>query len=595
MELPVFFLIIVICPPLSTDLQTRKTKISMVLLIIATGLLMFAINKVTSSKNFEKTMNNILASKSSKIPKYHEDSKLNSSSQKVTDSDVNAENGRFPFRSPFTWDPFNGFNTIRPTTSSVKFKDVAGLHASKEEVMEFVSYLKDPQRYRTLGAKLPKGALLLGPPGTGKTLLVKALANEAGVPFFSMAGPQFVELIGGLGALRLRQLFKVARSQPSAIIFIDELDSLGRRRISVDTGKKGFGRRGNRDSGGASEMEQTLNQLLVEMDGMDTTEGVIVFGATNRVDLLDEALLRSGRFDRHIFIDLPNVAERKEIFAMYIAKYQLASDVVQDELVERLSGWCPGMSGAEISRLCNEAALVAARRDSQDFGVTKADFETAFEKISAGTAKRSNPLTAAERRMAAVHESGRALVAWLLPCSGLLPVKVSIIPRTISGPDSVGNLGFTQLISEEKYLLNREDIADRIAILLGGRAAEHIVYDAVSDVSKKYLREASKLAMKQVRQFGMSKAIGNLSFDDESASGQFSVKPFCQKTEAIMELEAHQLVISAFSRCVQMLQENKKSLLKLVDALVEKEVLTYDDLTQLLGDNHKSTKIKPRL
>ncbi|VDQ03656.1 unnamed protein product [Trichobilharzia regenti] len=351
-------------------------------------------------------------------------------------------------------------------------------------------------------------------------------------------------------------------------------------------------------------MEQTLNQLLVEMDGMDTTEGVIVFAATNRADLLDRALLRSGRFDRHIFVDLPNLAERKEIFALYIgsycffmlpAKYQLAPDVVQDELVERLSGWCPGMTGADISRLCNEAALVAARRDSEVFGVTKADFEVAFEKILAGTAKRSNPLTAAERHMAAVHESGRALVAWLLPRSGLLPVKVSIIPRTVSGPDTVGDLGFTQLISEEKYLLNSEDLADRMAVLLGGRAAEHIVYDAISDVSQKYLRQASKLAMKQVRQFGMSKTIGNLSFDEESSSGRFSVKPFCQKTEAMMELEAHQLVTSAFKRCVQMLQENKRNLLVLIDALVKKEVLTYDDLTQLLGDSQRSPKIKPRL
>ncbi|CAH8496943.1 unnamed protein product [Schistosoma turkestanicum] len=569
--------------PLNTFMQRWCLKLSSGLLLISSGLLIFVCRRVFFSKNnLERTTNRNISYKSTDIPKHHDDTKRS----KISGTGFDSENERFPFRPPFNWDPVTGFNTIRPTTSTVKFKDVAGLHACKQEVMEFVSYLKNPQKYQALGAKLPKGALLLGPPGTGKTLLVKALANEAEVPFFSMAGPQFVEIVGGLGALRLRQLFKVARSYSPAIIFIDELDSLGRRRDSASHGSGG---------GGASEMEQTLNQLLVEMDGMDTTEGVIVFGATNRADMLDKALLRAGRFDRHIFINLPNLAERKEIFAVYIDKYRLAPDVVQNELIERLSGWCPGMSGADIARLCNEAALHAARRDDKVIGVTKADFEAAFEKIVAGAAKRSNPLTVSERHMSAVHESGRALVAWLLPDSGLLPVKVSIIPRTVSGPDTVGDLGFTQLISEEKHLLNTDDLADRMSVLLGGRAAEHVVFNAISDVSQKYLREASKLAMKQVRQFGMSKIIGNLSFDDESSSGKFSVKPFCQKTESLMELESNQLVSSAFSRSVKMLEENKNKLLVLIDALVKNEVLSYDDLTKLLGDNQSPTKIKPRL
>nr|CAX72916.1 spastic paraplegia 7 [Schistosoma japonicum] len=482
-------------------LQDCKRWLIALLLSASFLLLLFSIKE---SPLTDKLLNKTFPSRFKNTPS------TNAPPPKPSGSSNDSENDRFPFRPPFHWDPFSGFNTIKLTTTTVKFKDVAGLHACKQEVMEFVSYLKNPQKYQALGAKLPKGALLLGPPGTGKTLLVKALANEAEVPFFSMAGPEFVEVIGGLGALRLRQLFKVARSYSPAIIFIDELDSLGRRRDSADSGRSGKG--GGR-GGGVSEMEQTLNQLLVEMDGMDTTEDVIVFGATNRADLLDKALLRAGRFDRHIFINLPNLAERKEIFAIYIAKYRLAPDVVQDELVERLSGWCPGMSGADIARLCNEAALSAARRDDKMIGVTKADFETAFERILAGAAKRSNPLTAAERHMSAVHESGRALVAWLLPRSGLLPVKISIIPRTVSGPDTVGDLGFTQLISEEKYLLNTDDLADRMAVLLGGRAAEQIVYNAVSDISQKYIREASKLAMKQVRQFGMSKTIGNLSFN----------------------------------------------------------------------------------
>ncbi|TNN17251.1 Paraplegin [Schistosoma japonicum] len=569
------------------NFEIVDTTISLILLSLRNANFRpFSNKKRLESPLTDKLLNKTFPSRFKNTPS------TNAPPPKPSGSSNDSENDRFPFRPPFHWDPFSGFNTIKPTTTTVKFKDVAGLHACKQEVMEFVSYLKNPQKYQALGAKLPKGALLLGPPGTGKTLLVKALANEAEVPFFSMAGPEFVEVIGGLGALRLRQLFKVARSYSPAIIFIDELDSLGRRRDSADSGRSGKG--GGR-GGGVSEMEQTLNQLLVEMDGMDTTEDVIVFGATNRADLLDKALLRAGRFDRHIFINLPNLAERKEIFAIYIAKYRLAPDVVQDELVERLSGWCPGMSGADIARLCNEAALSAARRDDKVIGVTKADFETAFERILAGAAKRSNPLTAAERHMSAVHESGRALVAWLLPRSGLLPVKISIIPRTVSGPDTVGDLGFTQLISEEKYLLNTDDLADRMAVLLGGRAAEQIVYNAVSDISQKYIREASKLAMKQVRQFGMSKTIGNLSFNDDSTSGQFSLKPYCQRTEAIMELEANQLVASAFSRCVKMLQENKNNLLLLIDALVKKEVLSYDDLIQLLGDDQRSPRIKPRL
>ncbi|CAH8536966.1 unnamed protein product [Schistosoma bovis] len=568
--------------PLNTFMQRWNTKLCTGLLFISCGLFTFSTRRMLSQKkNLEKAANSGIMRKSINISKYHDDPKP----PKTSGSSFDSENDRFSFRPPFQWDPITGFNTIKPTTSTVKFKDVAGLHACKQEVMEFVSYLKNPQKYQALGAKLPKGALLLGPPGTGKTLLVKALANEAEVPFFSMAGPQFVEVVGGLGALRLRQLFKVARSHSPAIIFIDELDSLGRRRDSGDQREGG---------GGVSEMEQTLNQLLVEMDGMDTTEGVIVFGATNRADLLDRALLRAGRFDRHIFINLPNLSERKEIFAVYLAKYQLAPDVVQNELVERLSAWCPGMSGADIARLCNEAALSAARRDDKVVGVTKADFEAALERIVAGAAKNSNPLTVAERHMSAVHESGRALVAWLLSDSGVLPIKVSIIPRTVSGPDTVGDLGFTQLISEEKYLLNTDDLADRMSVLLGGRAAEHVVYNAISDVSRKYLQEANKLAMKQVRKFGMSKNIGNLSFD-ESSSGLSSLKPFCQKTEAIMEIEANQLLSSAFSRSVKMLEENKDNLLALIDALLKNEVLSYDDLTKILGDNKRSTKIKPRL
>ncbi|THD28203.1 Paraplegin [Fasciola hepatica] len=489
------------------------------------------------------------------------------------------ESDRLGSGLPFSFDPFSGIHSIKPVTTNVKFKDVAGLHASKEEVMEFVTYLKNPQKFQALGAKLPKGALLLGPPGTGKTLLVKALANEAGVPFFSMAGSEFVEVIGGLGASRIRQLFRTARANPPAIIFIDELDSLGRRRSAVDSG----GRRndGPGGGGGVSEMEQTLNQLLVEMDGMDTAEGTIVFAATNRADLLDKALLRAGRFDRHIYIDLPNLAERKELLAMYIAKYRLSPTVIQAELIDRLATWTPGMSGADIARLCNEAALIAARRNSYLEGVIRVDFDAAFERIMAGAAKKSNPLSPPERRVAAVQEAGRALVAWLLPRTGLVPIKVSIVPRTVAGGDSSGGLGFTHMVPEERRLFNTDELKDRMAVLLGGRAAEQVIFNAVSDASQRYLHAASDLAMKQVREWGLSKVIGNLSFDKDPSGNEYTMKPYSQLTQNMIEMEANQLVYTAFARCVDLLQQNRDKLQRIIDALLKNEVLTYDELREL--------------
>ncbi|KAF5401970.1 ATP-dependent metallopeptidase HflB [Paragonimus heterotremus] len=518
------------------------------------------------------------------------ESKTPQSSPKKSTVEDKLESDRYSGGLPFSWDPFSGFQSIRPVTTNVKFKDVAGLHASKQEVMEFVSYLKDPKKYQALGAKLPKGALLLGPPGTGKTLLVKALANEADVPFFSMAGSEFVEVIGGLGASRIRQLFRTARAKSPAIIFIDELDSLGRRRTAVDSGGR-RGSPGGGGGGGVSEMEQTLNQLLVEMDGMDTAEGTIVFAATNRADLLDKALLRAGRFDRHIFIDLPNLAERKELLAMYLAKYRLSPTILQGELIQHLATWTPGMSGADIARLCNEAALVAARRDSPLEGVLRDDFEVAFERILAGAAKRSNPLSLPERRVAAVQEAGRALVAWLLPRTGLLPVKVSIVPRTMAGLEGSGGLGFTHLVPEERQLFNSEELKDRMAVMLGGRAAEQVIFNAISDASQRYLRKANELAFKQVREWGMSTAVGHLSFENDPSGNEFTMKPYSQRTQMLIELEAQQLVISAFTRCVELLQANKDKLQRLIDALLQKEVLNYDELVKLCQDQSSSSDV----
>ncbi|CAL8096857.1 unnamed protein product [Calicophoron daubneyi] len=483
---------------------------------------------------------------------------------------------------PFSWDPFGGQQNIKPVTTNVKFKDVAGLHASKEEVMEFVAYLKDPLKYQALGAKLPKGALLLGPPGTGKTLLVKALANEAEVPFYSMAGSEFVEIIGGLGASRIRQLFRAARSKSPSIIFIDELDSLGRRRDSYG-GLPGGG-------GGASEMEQTLNQLLVEMDGMDTTEGTIVFAATNRADLLDKALLRAGRFDRHIYIDLPNLAERKELFEMYVAKYRLSSAIDKKQLIDRLSKWTPGMSGADIARLCNEAALVAARRVDISEGVKREDFDVAFERVLSGAAKQSNPLSITERRVAAVQEAGRALIAWLLPHTGLHPVKISIVPRTTAGPESLGGLGFTHLVPEDRRLFNTDELSDRMAVMLGGRAAEQVIFNAVSDASQRYLKMASDLALKEVREWGMSKTIGNLSFESDPSGNEYTMKPYSQLTQTLIEMEAQRLVATAFTRCIELLEANRDKLQRIIDALLKHEVIEYDELAQLCG--HASDKDK---
>ncbi|KAM3180092.1 hypothetical protein ACTXT7_016976, partial [Hymenolepis weldensis] len=451
--------------------------------------------------------------------------------------------------------------------------DVAGMHVAKQEVMEFVAYLKNPAKYRELGANLPKGALLLGPPGTGKTLLVKALAHEAEVPFFSVAGSEFIEVIGGLGASRIRKLFAAARQKSPSIIFIDEIDSVGRRRSATGYVKPllnaierthrhahacqlptptipshllspsslsrillvtsnrlksevkmyklsylliGPGGGGS----GGQEMEQTLNQLLVEMDGMDTTEGTIVFAATNRSDLLDKALLRAGRFDRHIFIDLPNKAERKELLDMYLAKYKLSKSIDVPTLRDRLALWTSGMSGADIARLCNEAALITARQENTEDGVQIADFDSALERILTGercysAAKRSGAPSQPERRVAAVMEAGRALVASLLPSTGLIPFRVSIVPRVSSGdadPSGGGSLGFTQFLPEERYLLNSDDIADRLTVLVDGRAAEEFVFKASSTASERLLKKATELAYKEVREWGMSTVVGNLSF-----------------------------------------------------------------------------------
>ncbi|VDL62585.1 unnamed protein product [Hymenolepis diminuta] len=477
--------------------------------------------------------------------------------------------GGFGSGMPFL-DGLPGMGEPQPITTNVTFNDVAGMHVAKQEVMEFVAYLKNPAKYRELGANLPKGALLLGPPGTGKTLLVKALAHEAEVPFFSAAGSEFIEVIGGLGASRIRKLFAAARQKSPSIIFIDEIDSVGRRRSASGPGGGG---------GGGQEMEQTLNQLLVEMDGMDTTEGTIVFAATNRSDLLDKALLRAGRFDRHIFIDLPNKAERKELLDMYLAKYKLSKSIDVPTLRDRLALWTSGMSGADIARLCNEAALITARQENTEDGVQIADFDSA--------AKRSGAPSQPERRVAAVMEAGRALVASLLPSTGLIPFRVSIVPRVSSGdadPSGAGSLGFTQFLPEERYLLNSDDIADRLTVLVAGRAAEEFVFKASSTASERLLKKATELAYKEVREWGMSMVVGNLSFGDPSQN-PYSVEPYSKRTAALIDSEVQRLINEAFQRAVKLIRENEPKLRRIVDALLEKEVLAADELKAIMEDS----------
>jgi spastic paraplegia 7 len=373
------------------------------------------------------------------------------------------------------------FTLVEPIDGGrgVFFKDVAGLQEAKQEVIEFVDYLKQPERYQRLGAKVPRGALLLGPPGCGKTLLAKAVATEAQVPFLSMNGSEFIEMIGGLGAARVRDLFKEAKKRSPCIIYIDEIDAIGRQREGTSGSSSG-------------ESEQTLNQLLVEMDGMASKEGVLMLASTNRGDILDKALLRPGRFDRHIMIDLPNLAERKEIFEKHLSGISLEKP--PDTYSGRLAILTPGFSGADIANVCNESALHAARLSQKVVG-TK-NLEYAVERLVGGTEKRSHALSHAERRVIAYHESGHALVGWVLPNSDVL-LKVTIVPRTSLA------LGFAQYTPSEQKLYNQEQLFDRMCMALGGRAAENLTFDRITTGAQNDLEKVTRIAYAQVRQFGM--------------------------------------------------------------------------------------------
>ncbi|KAF5915101.1 hypothetical protein HPG69_013371 [Diceros bicornis minor] len=447
------------------------------------------------------------------------------------------------------------------TGKGVSFKDVAGMHEAKLEVKEFVDYLKSPERFLQLGAKVPKGALLLGPPGCGKTLLAKAVATEAQVPFLAMAGPEFVEVIGGLGAARVRSLFKEARARAPCIVYIDEIDAVGKKR---STTMSGFSN---------TEEEQTLNQLLVEMDGMGTTDHVIVLASTNRGDILDNALLRPGRLDRHVFIDLPTLQERQEIFEQHLKSLKLTQ--ASSFYSQRLAELTPGFSGADIANICNEAALHAAREGHT--AVHTFNFEYAVERVIAGTAKKSKILSKEEQKVVAFHESGHALVGWLLEHTEAV-MKVSIAPRTNAA------LGFAQMLPRDQHLFTKEQLFERMCMALGGRASESISFNKVTSGAQDDLRKVTRIAYSMVKQFGMAPSIGPVSFP-EAQEGLMGIgrRPFSQGFQQMMDHEAKLLVAKAYRHTEKVLQDNLDKLQALANALLEKEVINYEDIEALIG------------
>lgn len=454
------------------------------------------------------------------------------------------------------------FTLVDPLTREagsqiVKFKDVAGLKEAKQEVQEFVDYLKNSEKYLRLGAKLPKGVLLLGPPGCGKTMLAKAVASESNVPFLALSGSDFVEMIGGVGASRVRNLFKQANKLAPCIIYIDEIDSIGKKR---STGQYYNG-----------EMERTLNQLLVEMDGLVSLKSVILLASTNRADVLDAALLRPGRFDRQILIDLPTLEERREIFERHAAKIKL--DTPASELALRIAQLTPGMSGADLANVCNEAALHAARKDKTL--VASSDIEYAIERVVGGTEKRSNSLSAAERRIIAYHESGHALAGWLLKHADPL-LKVTIVPRT----NNV--LGFAQYTPTDRKLHSPDQIFDRMCMALGGRVAELIKFNHLSTGAQDDLKKVTEMALIQIKEYGFDKVIGNISFpkEDREAGG---IRPYSKKLANVMDHRASILVRKAFEKTHKLLTVNVDKLNLLAENLLIKESMDFEDVVKLIG------------
>ncbi len=440
---------------------------------------------------------------------------------------------------------------------SVTFKDVAGLEEAKEEVMEVVDFLKNPKKYTSLGGKIPKGVLLVGPPGTGKTLLAKAVAGEAGVPFFSISGSDFVEMFVGVGASRVRDLFKQAREKAPCIIFIDEIDAIGRAR-----GRGAI-------QGGNDERENTLNQLLVEMDGFSTDKGVILMAATNRPDILDNALLRPGRFDRQIGIDRPDLVGREAIFKVHLRNIKTSSEISPGTLAEMT----PGFAGAEIANVCNEAALVAARRNKK--AVEMSDFNYALDRVIGGLEKKNKIISPKEKEIIAYHEAGHAICGWFLEHASPL-VKVTIVPR------GIGTLGYAQYLPKEEYITRTEALLDRMTMTLGGRAAEKIVFDKISTGAQNDLDQVTKMAYSMISVFGMNQKVGNVSFYGMSQD-QFN-KPYSDDTATLIDDEVRNLIEKQYVAAQELLKERRRELDILANQLLEKEVLLKSDIIRLIGD-----------
>lgn len=438
----------------------------------------------------------------------------------------------------------------------ITFKDVAGLDEAKEEVMEIVGFLKEPQKYTSLGGKIPKGALLIGPPGTGKTLLAKAMAGEAKVPFFSISGSDFVEMFVGVGASRVRDLFKQAREKAPCIIFIDEIDAIGRAR-------------GKNVMQGNDERENTLNQLLVEMDGFTGDKGVILLAATNRPDVLDAALLRPGRFDRQISIDRPDLVGREAIFKVHLKGIKLDESID----ITKLSSQTPGFVGADIANICNEAALVAARKNKKAVGMD--DFNDAIDRVIGGLEKKNKIISADEKEIIAYHEAGHAICGWYLEHAHPL-VKVSIVPRGVAA------LGYAQYLPKEKYIQRTEELLDRMCMTMGGRAAERLIYNKISTGAQSDLDSATKTAYAMVVVYGMSEKIGNVSYYDMLEKNTFQ-RPYSDNTATIIDEEVKSIIDGQYHRAIELLKDKEAELHILAKALLEKEVLFKDDLEKLFG------------
>jgi len=438
------------------------------------------------------------------------------------------------------------------------FENVAGLEGAKEEIQEIVEFLKNPEKYTSIGGKIPKGALLVGPPGTGKTLLAKAVAGEAKVPFFSLSGSDFVEMFVGVGASRVRDLFKQAKEKSPAIIFIDEIDAVGRAR-----GK-------NNMTGGNDERENTLNQLLTEMDGFGTNSNVIVLAATNRADVLDKALLRAGRFDRQIYVDLPDIRERKEIFEVHLKPLKKSEELDTEFLAKQT----PGFSGADIANVCNEAALIAARNNKT--AVDKQDFLDAVDRIVGGLEKKNKIVTPHEKQAIAFHEAGHAVVSWMLEHAAPL-VKVTIVPRGQS-------LGAAWYLPEERQIVRTEQMLDEMCATMGGRAAEKVIFDKISTGALSDLEKVTRQARAMVTIYGLNDKLGNITYYDSTGQSDYNFsKPYSEETAKVIDFEISKLIEEQYQRAIHILETNREKLTRLANILIEKEVIFKDDLENIFG------------